>query len=126
MSKKATRRAARQAFPKAASAPKSGVGTRAGGSKAAPRGAGGARSKSAAARRPALRPPTLKRAAIQGAILAGLYLIVIRYLWKQPNTGTATYVILPLAGFVIYTGIAYAIDRFTYRRRLQKLKGSSK
>lgn len=53
-------------------------------------------------------------------------MIVIRYLWKQPNTGTATYIILPLAGFVIYTGIAYAIDRFTYRRRLQKLKGSSK
>lgn len=124
MSKKETRRAARQAFPKAPNAPKGGVGARSKGSKATSRGSGGARNRSTAG--PALRPPTLKRAAIQGAILAVLYLLVIRYLWKQPNTGTATYIILPLAGFVIYTGIAYAIDRFTYQRRLRKSKGSSK
>jgi phosphatidylglycerophosphate synthase len=116
MSKKETRRAARQAFPKAPTGSKS--------SRTAVRSTGGARGKSAA--KPALRPPTLKRAAIQGAILAALYLILIRFLWKQENTSTLTYVILPLAGFFIYTGIAYAIDRFTYQRRLRKLKGSSK
>lgn len=124
MSKKATRRAARQAFPKAASAPKGGVGTRTRGSQAAPRSSGGARNRSTA--RPALRPPTLKRAAIQGLILAVLYLIVIRFVWREPGTSTASYIIFPLAGFFIYTGIAYAIDKFTYQRRLRKLKGSSK
>jgi hypothetical protein len=116
MSKKETRRAARQAFPKA---PTGGKSSRSGG-----RSAGGSRRNSAA--KPALRPPTLKRAAIQGAILAVLYLILIRFIWKQENTSTITYVIFPLAGFFIYTGIAYAVDRFTYQRRLRKLKGSSK
>jgi hypothetical protein len=133
MSKKETRRAARGAFPKATSAPRGGVATRPKGSKAAPRGAGGARSKSAAARRPALRPPTLKRAVIQGAVLAVLYFIVVQFLWvqKDPVTGqkhanVVTSLIVAAAGFVIYTGIAYAIDKFTYQRRLRKLKGSSK
>jgi hypothetical protein len=128
MSKKETRRAARGAFPKATSAPRGGVATRPKGSKAAPRGAGGA-----AARRPALRPPTLKRAVIQGAVLAVLYFIVVQFLWvqKDPVTGqkhanVVTSLIVAAAGFVIYTGIAYAIDKFTYQRRLRKLKGSSK
>jgi phosphatidylglycerophosphate synthase len=124
MSKKETRRAARQAFPKAASAPKGGVATRAKGSRTVSRSSGAARSRSKA--RPVLRPPTLKRAAIQGAVLAVLYLLVIRYIWRQEGTGTASYVIFPLAGFFVYTGIAYAIDRFTYQRRLRKLKGPSK
>lgn len=73
-----------------------------------------------------MRPPTLKRAAIQGAVLAVLYLLVIRFIWRQEGTSTAAYVIFPLVGFVIYTGIAYAIDRWTYQRRVRKLKGPSK
>lgn len=73
-----------------------------------------------------MRPPTLKRAAIQGAILAVLYFIVIRFIWRQPDTSTLAYVIFPVAGFVVYTGIAYGIDRFTYQRKLRKLKGLSK
>ena len=116
MSKKETRRAARQAFPKAPAGRKS--------STSSGRSAGGSKRGSSA--KPALRPPTLKRAAIQGAILAVLYLILIRFIWKQENTSTITYVVLPLAGFFIYTGIAYAVDRFTYQRRLRKLKGPSK
>ncbi|MFH0916115.1 MAG: hypothetical protein V1912_06655 [bacterium] len=124
MSKKETRRAARQAFPKAANASKGGAGARSKSSKATSRSSGGARNKNAA--RPAVRPPTLKRAAVQGAILAVLYLIVIRFLWRQEGTGTASYVVFPLAAFFIYTGIAYAVDRSTYQRRLRKSKGSSK
>jgi phosphatidylglycerophosphate synthase len=124
MSKKETRRAARQAFPKAGGSPKVGTGRRTKGSRTVSRSSGSARSRSAA--RPALRPPTLKRAAIQGAILAALYLIVIRFVWREQGTTTATYVIFPLAGFFVYTGLAYAIDRFTYQRRLRKLKGPPK
>jgi hypothetical protein len=115
MSKKETRRAARQAFPKAST----GKNSRTTG-----RSVGGSKRKSTA--KPGLRPPTLNRAAVQGAILAVLYLILIRFIWRQENTSTITYVIFPLAGFFIYTAIAYAIDRFTYQRRLRKLKDSSK
>ncbi len=116
MSKKETRRAARQAFPKAPSSTKS--------SKTAVRSTGGAKSKAAA--KPALRPPTIKRAAIQGAVLGVLYLIVIRFIWREPGTSTAVYIIFPLGGFFVFTGVAYAVDRFTYQRRLRKLKGPSK
>ncbi len=55
-----------------------------------------------------------------------LYFILIRFIWKEENTGPLTYVILPLAGFFIYTGVAYGIDQFTYQRKLRKLGGSSK
>ncbi|MCL5735161.1 MAG: hypothetical protein M1274_06150 [Actinobacteria bacterium] len=66
----------------------------------------------------------MKRAAIQGAILVALYLIIVRFVWKQPGTSTVAYVILAVVGFVGYTAIAYGIDKFTYQRRLRKLKGS--
>jgi len=53
-----------------------------------------------------------------------LYLVVIRVMERE--TSIAFSIIFALAGFVVYTGIAYAIDRFTYKRRLSKLKGPSK
>jgi len=119
MSKKETRRAARQAFPKAKTpaGAKTATGARA-------RGSGGSRSRGTT--RPAIKPPSLKRAAIQAAIVATLYLLVIRFVWRQEGSGWATYVFFPAAAFVMYTGIAYAIDKFTYERRLRRLKGSSK
>jgi hypothetical protein len=122
MSKKQTRRAARQAFPKAPVSAKPVNRVRNYGQKSA-RPARPTRSTRTA---PALRPPTLKRAAIQGVILAVLYLLVIRFIWKQPGTTTLTYVLMPVAGFLIYTAVAYGIDKFTYERRLRKLKGNSK
>ena len=114
MSKKETRRAARQAFPKAPSGTKS--------SKATLRRTGGGRSKGTAG--PSLRRPTIKRAAIQGAVIAILYLVVIRLL--QSQTSWVSTIVFTLAGFVVYTAVAYAVDRFTYQRRLRKLKGPSK
>ena len=123
MSKKETRRAARQAFPKASSGARAGTAARNKGSSVVPLNTRGSRAKPTAAR-PALRPPTLKRAAIQGAILAVLYSVVIRLF--ESETSWLFTIILALAGFVIYTGIAYAIDKFTYQRRLRKLKGQSK
>lgn len=120
MSKKETRRAARQAFPKAPVKPDR---SKTYGQRPSPKSRS---SRPSTAARPTLRPPTLKRAAIQGAILGVLYLIVIRFIWTQPGTSTLTYIIMPVAGFFIYTGVAYGIDKFTYQRRLRKLKGSSK
>lgn len=122
MSKKATRRAARQAFPKAPVRAKPANRAKTYGQ----RSARPTRSSRPTRSAPALRPPTLKKAAIQGAILAILYLVVIRFLWKQPGTGTLTYIIMPVAGFIIYTAVAYGVDKFTYQKRLRKLKGPSK
>ena len=56
---------------------------------------------------PNLRAPSLKRAAIQGAVLAALYFILIRFIWKQEGGNAVTYVLFPLVGFVAYTAIAY-------------------
>lgn len=125
MSKKETRRAARQAFPKA----KGGTGAKGGGKGKA---AGKSNVIKDASGRP-LRPPTLKRALIQGAILALLYFVVIEFIWvqKDPATGlrasnTTTSIIIALAGFVIYTGVAYTVDKLVYQRKLRKIKGSAK
>jgi hypothetical protein len=126
MSKKETRRAARQAYPKA----KGGAPAKGGGGKSK----AGAKSNviKDASGRP-LRPPTLKRAVIQGAILATLYFVVIEFIWvqKDPATGarasnTTTSLIIALAGFVIYTGVAYAVDKMVYQRKLRKIKGAAK
>ena len=122
MSKKQTRRAARQAFPKAPVSSKPANRARNYGQKSARP----ARPTRSTRTTPVLRPPTLKRAAIQGVILAVLYLLVIRFIWKQPGTTTLTYILMPVAGFLIYTAVAYGIDKFTYERRLRKLKGNSK
>ena len=118
MSKKETRRAARQAFPKAAGGTRVGAGARA-------KGSGGGKSRGPT--RQIIKPPSLKRAAIQGAIVAALYYLVVRFLfWRGGATGTAVSIIFPLLGFFVYTGIAYAIDRFKYERSLRKLKDPSK
>jgi hypothetical protein len=118
MSKKETRRAARQAFPKAAGGARAGAGARA-------KGTGGGKTRGTT--RQIVKPPSLKRAAIQGAVVAALYYLLVRFLfYRGGGIGTAISIIFPLLGFFVYTGIAYAIDRFKYQRSLRKLSGSSK
>ena len=73
-----------------------------------------------------LRVPSLKRAAIQGAILAALYFVLIRFIWKQESSNAATYIFFPVIAFVAYTAVAYGIDKFMCERRLRKLKEQSK
>jgi hypothetical protein len=126
MSKKQTRRAARDAFPKAkAPAP-------------APRPAGGkyssksARTKAKAGSPQALKPPSWKRAAIQGAVLAFLYFLVVQFfLSPKDAAGNRTAniwasLLVAVVGFVAYTCIAYLVDRYNYNRKLRKLKGPAK
>jgi len=125
MSKKATRRAARQAFPKAPA-----PGTKATGTKSAARkstGSGSAAARKGNARTQTLKPPNWKRAAIQGGVLAALYFVVIQFLWKGSNTPNVWgSLLIAVVGFVAYTCIAYLVDRFNYNRKLRKLKGSAK
>jgi hypothetical protein len=130
MSKKETRRAARQAFPKAPVKPdrsktygqRQRPSTRASSQSSRP----SRPSRPSGPARRELKPPSLKRAAIQGAILVALYLIIIRFFWKQPGTTVFAYVILGVGGFIVYTAVAYGIDKFTYQRRVRKPNGSAK
>ena len=121
MSKKATRRAARDAFPKAKAPAK------------APRPTGGkyssknARVKAQARTTPALKRPSLKWALIKGAGLGILYFVVIQYIWKGSNTPNVWgSLLISFIGFAAFTAITYYVDRFNYNRRLHKLKGSGK
>ena len=119
MSKKETRRAARQAFPGGPPTVQRRDHIR--GTKPQPT------SKSRQPGAPDLRPPSLKRAVIQGAILAALYFVLIRFIWKGAAATPITYVLFPLVGVRRRTRRSpTGIDRFKYQRRLRKLKGSSK
>lgn len=118
MSKKEKRRAARQAFPQAKASPT--VRSR----YDLPTGGGRSRKRSSTVK-PGLKPPSLKRAAIQGVILAALYFVVIQWLWKS-NAPVGANLLFSAAGFVFYTGVAYWLDRFKYQRALRKNKSSAK
>ena len=126
MSKKATRRAARDAYPKAKTPP---AGTKPAGGKYSSKGA---RTKAKASGPQALKPPSWRRAAIQGVVLAVLYFLVVQF-WLAPKdaAGNRTAniwgsLLVAVIGFIAYTCIAYLVDRWNYTRRLRKLKGSAK
>jgi Flp pilus assembly protein TadB len=65
-------------------------------------------------------------------VLAILYFVVIQYVWVPKDAAgnrTANVyasLLVAVVGFIAYTCIAYLVDRFTYNRRLRKLKGSGK
>ena len=123
MSKKATRRAAREAFPKAKT-PTAGPRPRPAGGKYSSKTA---RDRAKATSSPALKKPNLKRALIQGLILGVLYFVVIQYVWKgsnKPNVYGS--LLISFIGFLAFTAISYFVDRFTYNRRRNKLKGPGK
>ncbi|NLV71062.1 MAG: hypothetical protein GXY46_00445 [Actinobacteria bacterium] len=118
MSKKETRRAARQAFPQAKNPPstRSRYDTRA----TRPRNS---KSRTSTAR--TLKPPSVKKAAIQGVIVAVLYFVFIQWIWTSGATTGANALIAALA-FVLFTGVAYWVDKFKYQRNLRKSQNSSK
>jgi hypothetical protein len=130
MSKKANRRAARQAFPKAkpVAAPR---GRYAGGTRGRT-SAGGARSRAAAASRSraqggsqTLRPPTIKKAVITGAVLAFAYFAVIQWAWKSGGTIQSN-ALASFLVFFLYAAVVYGVELWKYRRKLRSMKGSSK
>jgi hypothetical protein len=135
MSKKANRRAARQAFPKAkpvaASRGRYAGGTR-GRTSAPSRSRGqGVRSRGQANRSRAqggsqtLRPPTIKKAVITGAVLAFAYFAVIQWAWKSGGTTEANALVSFLV-FFLYAAVVYGVEWWKYRRKLRSMKGSSK
>jgi hypothetical protein len=120
MSKKETRRAARQAFPKAKTA--AGGKTRTGGARA--KGSGGSKNRGPARGTP--RPPSLRRAVTQGVILAAIYFLVIELTPLGGGSPVGTNIIVSVVGFLVFAGVAYGADKFKYQRYLRKQKGSSK
>ncbi len=132
MSKKAKRRAVRQAFPKAKSAPASASrGSRAGGARGRGRApvAGRGRVQSGQGRGrgggQALRPPSIRRAVITGALLAFAYFAVIQWLWKSGGN-TQSNAMFSFLVFFLYAGVVYAVEWWKYKRKLGSMKGPSK
>jgi hypothetical protein len=120
MSKKETRRAARQAFPKA----KTPAATKLGSGRVPVKGSRGGGSRGAT--RYAPKPPTLKRALIQGVILAVIYFLFVEFMpWGQ-NTTVVSNLVVSVGALVVFAGVAYFADRFKYQRYLRRQKGSSK
>jgi hypothetical protein len=90
-----------------------------------PRPRSGARPTYSAAERRPLKPPTLKRSAITGVVLAVLLMLVMRFTSKQPVPGL-TYVIIGIGALVLYTGVVYYMQRYLYNKQLRKQQGSPK
>ena len=130
MSKKATRRAARQAFPKAKPVAAS-RGRYASGARGRT-SAGGARSRTSTPSRSrgqggaqALRPPTIKKAVITGAVLAFAYFAFVEWGWKS-GASTEGNALLSFGFFFLYAAVVYGVERWKYQRKLRNTKGSSK
>jgi TRAP-type C4-dicarboxylate transport system permease large subunit len=121
MSKKETRRAARQAYPKAKNATATKSKTKSG---AYTRTAAGQKSRPAAVNR-GPKPPRLKRSFIWGIVWAFVYFAVIEWLWRSGSTTTQNAVVAVIAVF-LFTAVFYFTDKFKYRRYLRKQKDSSK
>ena len=70
------------------------------------------------------RRPTWRRAAIQGILLTGLYVVITQVLfrnaWPETTTGIALYVGMLALFFVMYTAFVYFWENFLFRRRQRK------
>jgi hypothetical protein len=120
MSKKATRRAAREAFPKAKNPP-----VRRSRFEQRQRPTSGQRRPAGAGYNPRVpRPASIKRALIWGVIMAVIYFAFIQFLWKSQGT-TIGNLFIAAASFIIFAAVVYGVDHFKYQRYLKK-KGSSK
>ncbi|MBN1321564.1 MAG: hypothetical protein JXA87_12080 [Thermoleophilia bacterium] len=122
MSKKATRRAARQAFPKAKTPPppRSNYGSR-------PRRPATAKSSgtSRGLARPGNKPPSIKRAVTWAFIMAFIYFVLIEWGWKSGATTLGNFIIAAI-GFVLFSAVVYLVDWFKFRRYQNKQRGSLK
>jgi len=122
VSKKATRRAAREAFPKAKNpAPKKSSYSKYSRS-GRPAGARAAATKARSAR-PANsvgRKLTWKGSLFYSAVMTGIFLLAITFIGRtRPNFWG--YVVLGAAMLVVYTPLAYFMNVRQYRKRLERI-----
>lgn len=122
MSKKATRRAAREAFPKAKNpAPKKSTYSKYSRS-AKPAGARAAAAKARSARPVprALRKPTLRGSIIYAVVVAAIFLLAVSFIGHtKPNIWG--YVVLGVGAIVVYTPLTYVMNMYTYKKRLERM-----
>lgn len=76
-------------------------------------------------RGPGLVKPNLRRAATQGAILTGVYVLVMYLFFRQSLSGWTKVVYVPVF-FVMYTGFVYFWENFLYTRRLRRQQQGGK
>ena len=120
MSKKATRRAAREAFPKSKNPP-----VRRSRFDPPQRSTAAKRKGGGSAYRPGTpRPASIKRAVISGLIMAVLYFLMIQYAFKS-GAAIGYNMLMAFIGFIIFAVVVWATDSFRYRRYLKK-KSQSK
>jgi hypothetical protein len=115
MSKKAKRRAARQAFPKAKVPATSKGRSSSGVYRSRSRSTAAQRSRSTGGSRD-LKPPSIKKAVILAVILGFAYFAVIQWGWKS-GSSTQGNAIVAILGAIVYGGVIYGVDWFKYRRK---------
>lgn len=72
-------------------------------------------------KRPAgARHPTMRRSAIQGAILAVIYLVLVRFILNTEARSLEMDVSWAVIFFFMYSGLIYVWEKFLYNRRQRK------
>jgi Flp pilus assembly protein TadB len=80
------------------------------------------RSQGGGTRQPANRrdqPPTWRGAFIRGAVAAGLFVVIVAFVFQRP---LASALALGVAMMAFYVPMGYFIDRFFYNRRQRQLQ----
>lgn len=70
--------------------------------------------------RAGMRPPTVRRSLIQGAILAILYLVLVRWVFNTEERELVVDVFWAGIFFFMYAGLIHVWEKFLYNRRLRK------
>lgn len=77
-------------------------------------------------RGPGLVKPNLRRAVTQGAILTGVYVLVMYLFFRQSLPVWWAEVVYVLVFFLMYTGFVYFWENFLYTRRMRRLQQGGK
>lgn len=69
------------------------------------------------------RRPTLKRSVVQGAVLALLYLVLVRLVFDSAGRALWVDAFWTLIFFFFYSGFIYFWESFLFNRRLRRQGG---
>lgn len=122
MSKKETRRAAREAFPKAKNpAPKKSTYSRySRSSRPARPQAPATKARSSRPATPGARKPTWRGSFIYAAFMVAIFLLAITF-FGHTRLNFLGYVVLGLAMFVVYAPLAYFTNTYSYKKRVERM-----
>jgi hypothetical protein len=85
------------------------------------RKAGATRSTRGVRAQPALKPPTLKSAALKAFV--GIVILFIFFRFLGDGTTTAQALTMCAVAFVLYTPLMYWTDKWIYSRKLKQQQG---